>query len=281
MSDTYWVRHQGRSLGPYTLDKIRQMIRKGQVGRAQEMSLDGESWAPATTFPEVFQHAITATVIQQPAAAPMTSLAPLQSGPTLPAVATEWYHACGGQQQGPVSLPGLLGMIRAGQLSASDLVYREGLDNWTAAGDVPELASGFAPQVVRPEPVAQGRDAFCRECGSPVSKKAVMCPKCGAPTQANEYPAPDPFANMAMPEFGQGTRGQRQRRGGDPKSKTVAALLALLLGGIGAHHFYLGNTVLGIIYLVCCWTLIPGLLAFVEAIVFLTMSDAAFDAKYN
>jgi TM2 domain-containing membrane protein YozV len=38
---------------------------------------------------------------------------------------------------------------------------------------------------------------------------------------------------------------------------------------------------MGIIYILACWTLIPAIVAFVEAIVFLTMSDEAFDAKYN
>lgn len=33
------------------------------------------------------------------------------------------------------------------------------------------------------------------------------------------------------------------------KSKQVAALLALFLGFLGAHHFYLGNKNLGVIYL--------------------------------
>jgi TM2 domain-containing membrane protein YozV len=70
-------------------------------------------------------------------------------------------------------------------------------------------------------------------------------------------------------------------REGDKKSRTVAAVLALLVGGLGAHHFYLNNVALGIIYLVFCFTFIPALLAFIEAIIFLTMSDDAFDAKYN
>jgi TM2 domain-containing membrane protein YozV len=41
-------------------------------------------------------------------------------------------------------------------------------------------------------------------------------------------------------------------------------LLAFLLGGIGAHHFYLGNIPAGIAYIVFCWTFIPMILAFFE-----------------
>ena len=65
------------------------------------------------------------------------------------------------------------------------------------------------------------------------------------------------------------------------KDKNSAGLLALFLGGIGGHKFYLERTGLGILYLVFCWTLIPALVSIVEAIVFFSMSKAAFDFKYN
>lgn len=65
------------------------------------------------------------------------------------------------------------------------------------------------------------------------------------------------------------------------KDKTVAGLLALFLGWIGIHCFYLGKTVKGLIYLLFCWTLIPGIIAFVEAIIYFTMEQENFDAKYN
>ena len=65
------------------------------------------------------------------------------------------------------------------------------------------------------------------------------------------------------------------------KSKTTAALLALFLGGLGIHKFYLGQGGLGILYLIFCWTFIPGIIAFFEFIIYLVMSDADFNAKYN
>jgi len=49
------------------------------------------------------------------------------------------------------------------------------------------------------------------------------------------------------------------------KSAVVALLLAIFLGGIGGHKFYLGNLVLGVLYLVFCWTGIPSIVALVEA----------------
>ena len=48
------------------------------------------------------------------------------------------------------------------------------------------------------------------------------------------------------------------------KDATVAILLAFIIGGLGAHHFYLGKTGLGILYALFCWTFIPSIVAFVE-----------------
>ena len=65
------------------------------------------------------------------------------------------------------------------------------------------------------------------------------------------------------------------------KSKSTAGILALLLGGIGAHKFYLDRPLQGLLYLFFFWTFIPAIIALVEAIGYFTMSDAAFNAQYN
>jgi TM2 domain-containing membrane protein YozV len=65
------------------------------------------------------------------------------------------------------------------------------------------------------------------------------------------------------------------------KSKMVAVLLAILLGGLGIHKFYLGNTKLGIVYLVFFWTAIPAIIGLVEGIMMAMMPDAEFNSKFN
>ena len=59
-------------------------------------------------------------------------------------------------------------------------------------------------------------------------------------------------------------------------NNVVAALLALFLGGIGIHKFYLGKWIQGLAYMVFCWTGIPSLIAFIEAIIYLVMGQDAF-----
>jgi hypothetical protein len=95
--------------------------------------------------------------------------------------------------------------------------------------------------------------AFCRACGKPIDPRAEFCTQCGARNWVGS---------------------------GAGRNRTTAAIFALLLGGLGVHKFYLGQPVLGVLYLLFCWTFIPALVALVEGIVYLTMTDEAFSAKY-
>ena len=65
------------------------------------------------------------------------------------------------------------------------------------------------------------------------------------------------------------------------KSRTVAVLLALFLGGIGAHKFYLGKVGAGLLYLLFCWTFIPAFIAFCEAVMWLCTSNESFEKRYS
>ncbi len=48
------------------------------------------------------------------------------------------------------------------------------------------------------------------------------------------------------------------------KDEFIGFLLALFLGSLGIHRFYLGETGWGILYLLFSWTGIPTLLGFIE-----------------
>jgi TM2 domain-containing membrane protein YozV len=64
------------------------------------------------------------------------------------------------------------------------------------------------------------------------------------------------------------------------KDKTTAGILAILLGGVGAHHFYLGSNTAGIIEIVVCCGLF-GIAGIVEGVLLLIMDQNEFDQRYN
>ncbi|UXR78450.1 MULTISPECIES: NINE protein [unclassified Staphylococcus] len=49
--------------------------------------------------------------------------------------------------------------------------------------------------------------------------------------------------------------------------KFAYVLLAFFIGGLGAHKFYAKKTGWGVVYLLFCWTGIPGVIAIIEAII--------------
>jgi TM2 domain-containing membrane protein YozV len=65
------------------------------------------------------------------------------------------------------------------------------------------------------------------------------------------------------------------------KSKVTAGVLAILLGGIGAHKFYLGKIGMGLVYLLFFWTGIPAVVGLIEGIIMLTMTDEDFASKHG
>jgi TM2 domain-containing membrane protein YozV len=96
---------------------------------------------------------------------------------------------------------------------------------------------------------------YCYACGTQISSLSEICPKCG--------------------------EHQKLQPGRKERSRVTAALLAIFLGGLGIHKFYLGNIWGGLIYLLFCWTFIPSIVGFVEGLFYLIISDADFNRKYN
>ncbi len=111
--------------------------------------------------------------------------------------------------------------------------------------------------------VKKAGEKFCTECGEVINEKAEICPKCGVRQGSTTS------SNNGIVSAPNG------------KTRITAALLAFFLGGLGAHKFYLGNVGMGILYLLMCWTFIPAIVAFIEFIILITMSDDVFIAKYG
>lgn len=68
----------------------------------------------------------------------------------------QWYCWIEGQQYGPVDLNDVRGWIEEGRLHPGDNVWSEGMAEWTAAGNIPEL---FPPAAGAAAPVQAGLPA--------------------------------------------------------------------------------------------------------------------------
>lgn len=110
----------------------------------------------------------------------------------------------------------------------------------------------------------------CPQCGAPIDPEAKECKYCGE--------------KLAVQQINNEMQGS-----GKEKSKVVAGLLALFLGSLGIHKFYLGYKKEGLIMLLV--TLIGSILcgagiavmsviALIEGIVYFTKSDAEFEDTY-
>src|SRR5579864_7211388 len=120
------------------------------------------------------------------------------------------------------------------------------------------------PEAVKLEKRAD--EKFCSECGEIIRAKAEICPKCGVRQFAAPTSTPPPAALAPIL---------------NGRTKTTAGLLAICLGGLGVHKFYLGRNIQGVFYLLFCWTFIPAIIGFLEGIVYFSMSDQAFTEKYG
>jgi TM2 domain-containing membrane protein YozV len=61
------------------------------------------------------------------------------------------------------------------------------------------------------------------------------------------------------------------------KNKTIAIVLAILLGGLGAHKFYLERPGNALLYVLFCWTLIPMFVSLCETLMYVFMSEVQWD----
>lgn len=126
----------------------------------------------------------------------------------------------------------------------------------------------------------------CPACGANIGPGETECKYCGEKIVVASQPSAQPQSTgggITIPSNVVDQFYQAPASAIDPswpvKSKTVAGLLGILLGGLGIHKFYLGKIGMGIVYIIFCWTYIPAIVGFVEGIIYLTSSDENFQLK--
>jgi len=130
---------------------------------------------------------------------------------------------------------------------------------------------------------------YCPQCGAPAAEGVRKCEYCGASIPQPEQPVqntqpaqnPQPAYNTQPAQDYRSPNANLERSNWPIKSKIVAGILAILLGSIGIHKFYLGQTGKGILYLLFCWTYIPSIVGVIEGIIILCSNDENFQIKYK
>lgn len=92
---------------------------------------------------------------------------------------------------------------------------------------------------------------FCQNCGSTIPTAAVICTNCGCQVGQMQTATPNIVINNANTNVNSNTNVNAVV-GAHAKNKWVTFALCVLLGWSGAHKFYEGKTILGILYLFTC-----------------------------
>ncbi|MFG0262327.1 MAG: DUF4339 domain-containing protein [Novipirellula sp. JB048] len=191
--DRIYVRFKGKTLGPLTETKVRDLVRRGQITRMHELSSDGLTWQRAEAFGDIFRKrdqgtpqavapvsATTSSAAAQDTSTPLAAAAPVSTATSapipgqMPEDGVQWYAHVNGDNQGPINSQTLVQWISSGDVHRDTLVWRAGYDDWRPASVcMPERFAPTATAVTEPSgnSVAQSGSAG----GTNVSVSADAC----------------------------------------------------------------------------------------------------------
>ena len=180
MATEYHIRRRGKSQGPFTLEKLLELSKRGAFGRSDEVSLDGKEWARAVSFPELFPaptpverrrsgkqssdpqavgtgsspdaYSLQPPTGQVVGGSPSFGFPPVADAPAEPGAhypqAAGWFYTSGDAELGPASLDVLKQLAADGQLTSSDFLWTEGMQQWVEATSVLGLSQSELPIAV-------------------------------------------------------------------------------------------------------------------------------------
>jgi TM2 domain-containing membrane protein YozV/DNA-directed RNA polymerase subunit RPC12/RpoP len=165
----------------------------------------------------------------------------------------------------------------------------------------PQRTAGSESEVredeTRPGTTSERRRAgkYCHACGVQIRQESVACPSCGvrqsSPARPRRREERDRYSDVERrgdqwDGYSRGRDGGINRLSGE---QLVAGILAILVGSLGIHKFYLGFQRAGITMLVVSIVTIPfallGMIVMtvidiIEGVMCLTKSEAQFRREY-
>ncbi|MEI8079346.1 MAG: hypothetical protein WCH61_06945 [bacterium] len=187
MNQTYYSRWKGRIAGPYTATQIQEELRAKRLSRFHEISTDQRDWRPLAELPELLPKPPPAPVV----AAPVITPADVRPASRRPVTPREELNDEEGDSTTNLSREvrrdgGSDTRKQHGRTPDPDdddeertlpRVRRAPANNHEAA----DRDNAWAPP---------GQSAFCSSCGKPIMIGAVICPRCGVPTDRRATAAP-------------------------------------------------------------------------------------------
>lgn len=156
MSASYYIRSQGKVLGPFSFEDLKAKAAKGHLKKTHQVSADKKTWqaarsveglfAPPPKLPQPAKAEPAAPVLVEPE---LVEVQLIEEEPLEVAVSedeTEWHYCLPGDEktQGPVSESKLRKLFQSGRLPADTLVWNDTLGDWVEATRIPALSSGPA-----------------------------------------------------------------------------------------------------------------------------------------
>ena len=147
MDGSLYLRIRGRVQGPFEEEKLRSLVRRGQLSRMHQLSADGTNWQRADEFPELFvtpkSAASDETVALAGSNASANSMGQDTSTPN--EAESSWHYAIGDKKFGPVDLTTLRSLVGAGQLGPTSQVWSKGMNNWATVESIAGLLPDQEP----------------------------------------------------------------------------------------------------------------------------------------
>ncbi len=164
MNREFYIRHGGRTQGPYSIEKLHELARRGRFSRADQVSSDRLTWQRASELAELFPEA-SSSKVRIPRSAPVGARSGPDSSPEVkhrqqsqeneassyslqePSAQVSnalWYYTIDDVDHEPISLDELQARVSQGHLKPNDQIWTEGMSDWMAASQVRELSPLFS-----------------------------------------------------------------------------------------------------------------------------------------
>ncbi|MCK6486265.1 MAG: DUF4339 domain-containing protein [Phycisphaerae bacterium] len=157
----YYIRTRGRISGPFDLETVRRMARRGELSLIQELSLDAVTWLPGRSFPLVFANAAETTSADDGAnKASGTGISEQQPGgadrrAAVPEPSTggdSYYLWRGPEMLGPFLSGELREMAARGEVRSDDRVRARNHTSAVRARELPFLSDLFPSELQTASP---------------------------------------------------------------------------------------------------------------------------------